>query len=301
MEIKNIPQFPELVQVSIEHKNLLQDSFLKLHPEISELNFTEIFMWADIKKMRLGRLRGNLCIFAEKEDFFYPPIGYNQFIETIKDILDWQKNNGKIPRIYGITDKILNRQPELAAEFLLEDDRDCADYVYLIKDLIELNGRKYGGKRNLIRQFKKDYRFEYINITKKIIPDCLEFQKKWCETHACIQNYPLHEENLAALELLNNLSHLDAFGAVIKINGTVEAFTVGSELNPDTAVIHLEKGNPTVKGIYQAINQMFCENRLQNYTYVNREQDMGSEGLRRAKMSYHPQHMVDKHILKMRI
>ena len=297
METKDLPQFPDFIPLRLEHKNLIRANLLKLQPEISELNFTEMFIWREIRGISLCQLRGNICILAGKENLFYPPLGKNQIVETIQDLLIRQKHSEKPRQIYGISDSILNKFTGAAENFVSEINRDYADYVYLTKDLIELNGHKYDGKRNLIKQFKNNYGFEYISITKELIPECLEFQGKWCATHNCIQNHPLNEENIAALELLNNFEHLNVFGATIKINGVIEAFTAASELNTGTAVIHLEKGNPTIKGIYQVINQMFCENRLKKYVYVNREQDMGVDGLRKSKMSYHPNHMVNKNIL----
>jgi hypothetical protein len=87
---------------------------------------------------------------------------------------------------------------------------------------------------------------------------------------------------------------LNVFGGAIYVDGCLEAFALGEKLNENTAVVHFEKANPEIRGLYQLINQWFCKNVLQGFTYVNREQDLGSEGLRRAKISYRPHHMVEK-------
>jgi hypothetical protein len=88
-------------------------------------------------------------------------------------------------------------------------------------------------------------------------------------------------------------------GGAILIDGKVEAFTLGEPLNQNTVVIHIEKANPTYEGIYPLLNQAFLENEWSGYTYINREQDLGEEGLRKSKESYFPHHMVNKYIIRL--
>jgi hypothetical protein len=299
MDIKDLPQFPEFAPLTIEHKSIFNTLYKKFPTEISEMNFTELFIWRGLDGISISSFKDGICISVERGNCFYPPVGDNQLKESINDILK-VRNGAGAARICGVTDRMLGKSPDWASEFILEDDRDSADYVYLTKDLIELKGKKYDGKRNLIKQFKKDFQFEYVDITGGMIPECVEFQKKWCNTHNCICTCSLAEENTTVLELLNNFAGLDVFGAAIRINGVMEAFTVAGELNPQTAVIHIEKANPALKGIYQTINQMFCERRLNKYEFVNREQDMGIAGLRKAKLSYQPSHMVNKKIMRLK-
>ncbi len=245
MKINDLPQFPDFTVISLEHRELVNEYLRKPPPLISELNFTEMFIWRGKNGTFISRLRDSICILEEKEKFFYPPIGGNLTAETIKEMLEWQAATGRAPGIYGITEKDIELNPQLAVDYKIEEDRGCADYVYLTRDLIELKGRKYDGKRNLVKQFKNNYKFEYAEMTREIIPECLAFQEKWCEAHGCIQNHSLRRENIAARELLNNFERLDVFGAVIKIDGKIQAFTAAGELNTETAVIHLEKAIQT--------------------------------------------------------
>jgi hypothetical protein len=113
----------------------------------------------------------------------------------------------------------------------------------------------------------------------------------------CVVKPDLLAEDYAIREALANAAELNCQGGAIVINSRVEAFSLGEPLNQDTAVIHIEKANPDIPGLYAAINQLFCANAWANWTYINREQDMGVEGLRKAKESYYPHHMVNKHIL----
>ena len=136
-------------------------------------------------------------------------------------------------------------------------------------------------------------------LTRELVPECMEFQKKWSEIKGDVPDSLLKEEHVMVLDVLEHFDDLAVFGAALCINSKIEGFTLGGELNPDTAIVHIEKANPEFKGIYQALNQMFCEKMLAKYTKVNREQDMGDPGLRKAKLSYHPHHLVRKYIARM--
>jgi hypothetical protein len=107
-------------------------------------------------------------------------------------------------------------------------------------------------------------------------------------------------EERAIYEALINIEKLNFKGGVILIDGKVEAFALGEQLNPQTAVIHIEKANPAFDGLYQLINQEFCIHEWSTLPYINREQDLGEKGLRESKLSYHPHHMVNKYTVQLK-
>ena len=178
MKTKDLPEFPEFVPLGLEHKELLNGIFLSYKQEISEMNFVELFIWRDVRGSKICQLRGNLCVFAEKEKHFYPPVGNAGFKETIMDLMEWQKANGVNANMYLPPDAMSGVLAGLGPGFVTEEDRNNADYLYRTKDLVSLKGHKYDGKRNLIRQFKRDYAFEYIPMKEELLPECLEFQKR---------------------------------------------------------------------------------------------------------------------------
>jgi len=184
--------------------------------------------------------------------------------------------------------------------FTIEPDRDNWDYVYLVRDLIELAGERHHGKRNHIAQFRAEHTFEYRRLTPDLIPGCTEVQDLWCDERHCDLVATLRAESRAVKEALGELERLSAIGGCILIEGKVQAFTLGEPLNDDTVTIHIEKANSAFHGLYQLINQQFLEHEWQGYAYVNRQQDLGIEGLRRAKESYHPHHMVEKHVVRVK-
>jgi hypothetical protein len=184
--------------------------------------------------------------------------------------------------------------------FAITPDRDNSDYVYRTEDLINLEGNKYHGKKNHINKFKKNHSYEYSPLTPELVEQCLALEAQWCDIRHC-ELYPgLAGEERAIYEALTNMNHLDFKGGVILVNGKVEAFALGELLNPETAVIHIEKANPAFEGLYQLINQEFCAHEWAEVPFVNREQDLGEEGLRKAKLSYHPHHLVNKYTVTLK-
>ncbi len=174
--------------------------------------------------------------------------------------------------------------------------RDQWDYLYDVEALIHLKGNRFHKKKNLLRQFTKQYDYDYQPMTPNCVEEALELQAEWCQWRECDQSAALLAENIAVARVLKNWESLPGvFGASLRVGDEMVAFTVAEELTPETVVIHFEKGKPGVKGVYQAINQMFLEHEAHDYTIVNREQDLGDEGLRKAKLSYNPTAFLKKY------
>jgi hypothetical protein len=184
--------------------------------------------------------------------------------------------------------------------FRVSKDRNNSDYVYRAEDLIKLTGNRYHQKRNHVNKFLKSYRFEYQVLNDKLVRDFLDLQDSWCQLKDCESNEDLMAEDRAVFEALLHYKYLGLRGGAILIEDKVEAFTLGEKLSQDTAVIHVEKANPDIPGLYAMINQQFCQHEWSEVTYVNRQQDLGVPGMRKAKKSYHPDHMVDKFTLVRR-
>jgi hypothetical protein len=178
----------------------------------------------------------------------------------------------------------------------MEEARGHWDYVYDVSALAALKGNKYHKKKNLLNQFKKKYEYTYMPFEPEIIDCAKEMQADWCAWRECEFSEALIDENRAIEKVLNawnQLTHL--LGGAIIVEGTMVAYTVGEQLTKDMLVIHFEKGDPRLKGVYQAINQMFLESLHDTYPLVNREQDLGDDGLRKSKLSYNPVTFLKKY------
>ena len=180
----------------------------------------------------------------------------------------------------------------------VRENRDHFDYIYSVPDLTGLKGNKFHKKKNLLNQFKKKYDFEFHPMDLECVEDVLEMQALWYEWHE-LDAATLKAENRAISRVIKNFDRIPGLsGGSIKVDGCMIAYTVAEALTRDMLVIHFEKGDTRFKGVYQAINQMFLEAMGDRFELVNREQDMGEEGLRKAKESYNPVSYLKKYDVK---
>ena len=176
----------------------------------------------------------------------------------------------------------------------MEFDRDIADYIYETQALIELKGRKYHGKKNHINKFSKMYDWSYEAITPENTQECLDMLKKWKAQNCATEDLEKHAEICVSEASLREREFLGLTGGLLRVDGQVVAFTVGEQIHPDTFCVHIEKAFADIKGAYSMINQQFLIHEAADCKYVNREDDVGDPGLRKAKLSYHPAFLEEK-------
>ncbi len=285
----NQPQFPELKPVGLEDRDLVE-SLIANHPsEVCELHFGNIFLWRHYEQPRLTFIHSNLCFLCappSEPPFFLPPIGELRIEETIATCLTLAPRISRVPEEFVL---------KFGGRFKCQPDPDNFDYVYRSEDLILLRGKKYDGKRNRIHKFEKTHRFRYLRLSPERRAECLELLSKWIREKA-ETNGKITEVWQKVIEgALEYSSPLGLRGGGIEIDGRIAGFSIGSRLNADTAVIHVEVTDPEIDGLSQLMNREFCKHEWSGFRFINREQDNGDPGLRRAKLSYHPHHMVKKY------
>lgn len=295
--MSEIPRFPGFKPVEIKDREIIREILWSSRPEISELTFTNLFIWRKHYRFRWSLFKNTLVILAGSGEspFAMQPAG-PQSKEAAFLILDYLRSEWKEPAPF------LDRTGiETASLFIgnssykVDTLRDHFDYVYNTQDLIELPGRKYHSKRNHLTHFTKENPFfTYTPLTETNIAGCLVLSDRWCLTHHCRASLDLCDEWSASREALVNFEKLGLKGGCIIIGDKVEAFSFGEYLNKDTAVIHMEKASTEFPGLYSVINQKFCSEVWNDTLYVNREQDLGDAGLRQAKESYYPEKFVEK-------
>ena len=293
-----MPQFPMFVPLELKDQEVFQTFFSAYRPEISELTFTNLFIWRSHYKFQWSIYRDWLVIISvegEYGTFAIEPIGPSPRYEITRLVLEWMRDekNVKNSRIERADNRIVEEVRGING-ISVEPTRDHFDYVYLRDDLVKLGGNRYRSKRNHINQLVRAYLYRYEQLAPDHINDCIAVQEKWCLQRRCEDDMDLLGEWDAVKEILRCYMNLNVQGAVITIENKVVAFTIGQMLNENTAVIHIEKADPEIPGLYPVINQQFCENNWQGVRYINREQDLGIPGLREAKLSYYPDHMVNK-------
>ena len=271
--------------------------------ENAHFNFTNLYMWRKPFNIQWTLDDDVIYMISEwngKVAALQPLGAEDKMQNAIANIVEWFKSRDKDKKVViGGIEKSFTKELEnfSGAKFDIKPNRENFDYVYLADDLINLAGRKYHSKKNHLNSFQKNYPMaNYLPITKDIIPKCREELNDWYENKSpeLPDDLFLALERAAINEVLDNFCDFNIKGGAIELDGRIIAFTFGEQLNTDTAVIHVEKADPDIRGAYPAINQGFVAHEWSNMTYINREEDMGLEGLRKAKESYKPIKMIEK-------
>lgn len=266
--------------------------------------FTGLYMWRNLGNTQWAIEDDIIYLCSEwhgKFSAFQPLCAREKIPAAITKIIEMFKECNQPVKFVGLEKFFIDelmKYPD--ANFEISSDRNNSDYVYLAQDLINLSGRKFHGKKNHLNQFYKDYpTAEYLPITCENIPQCKEVLKNWYAAHEDPDDIFVGQEKNAINEILDNFDDFKLKGGAILLGGKIVAFTFGEQLNSDTAVIHVEKADPEIRGAYTAINQNFIAHEWANMTYINREEDMGLDGLRQAKESYRPVKMIEKFSAKI--
>jgi len=295
----------KVLEISIDDKECFDRYFKIANLQVSELNFTNFFMWRDYYKIRFSVVNNFLCIISVigNKPFCFFPIGdYNnsEDLKTAIYVIREYFSELSCELVFSrVSANQVSALEGLGLQFVANEDRDNFDYIYSVKSLSTLSGKKLDGKRNHINKFNKQHTFEYEVISDDNILVCKNIIQKWCVQKNYLEHSSLISERKANFDLLDNFNTLGMKGAIIKVDGEPEAFTVGERLNSDTVVIHVEKANSEINGLYPLINQQFLAKQWSDMEYVNREQDLGLEGLRKAKLSYNPISFVKKFTVEL--
>lgn len=264
-----------------------------------EYTFGNTYIWAESYNSEICHYNNFfICKWGNGKNISYSlPLGEGDFSDAVMQIIKDAQKSGVTPRIYGVTNEYMNYlQEAFFGEFTYIHNEDFSDYIYLTEKMANLSGKKYHGKRNHITNFKKnnpDWTFEVID--KNNINDCIEFHKKWLENREDGDSEDYAEEFSAVLTAFENYEELGFLGGLIRVNGEVIAYTMGeAKVGGKCFVSHFEKAYAEIQGAYAIINQEFTKNCLGEFEYVNREEDLGIEGLRKAKLSYRPEILLEK-------
>ncbi|MBR1762824.1 MAG: DUF2156 domain-containing protein [Eubacterium sp.] len=264
-----------------------------------EYTFGNVFCWVDSYSIEICHYKNFfICRWGNPPEIAYSvPLGEGNFSEAVEEIINDAKSLGAIPRIYGVTEGyLLMLQEAFFGKFNYNYDSGINDYIYSVSKMESLNGKKYHGKRNHISNFKKNYPdWQYENISKDNIADCINMHEEWLKENESEDDEDFVEEFEAVKKAFNYFDELGFKGGLIRVGSRVVAYCIGeAQMNGRCFVTHFEKAFASVNGAYPIINQEFTKNCLSSFEYVNREEDLGLEGLRKAKQSYHPEILLEK-------
>lgn len=293
--------------ITLDAKKIIERYTKPWALECSDLSFANLFIWGADGKMEYAEKNHALYIKMDFEGvpvYLWAPIPeYGTAADYRKAVYDgiaYMERIGVEPTYRSVwtpfRDKMLEACPEL---FCVPTDISW-DYVYSRESLATLKGKKLHGKRNHINKFlSQNPDYEYKKLVPSMIPDCIALYEHWSEEKD-EPSMHLDDEKRSVLLALNHMEALGLTGGTIYLDGKLCAFTVGERLLPQMQLIHIEKANTDIDGLYPMINQQYVLHECDGVEWINREEDMGLEGMRKAKRSYYPARMVEKYMLSIR-
>lgn len=284
--------------IELQDKPLITSYTLNSPRQNCDLSFSNLCSWRFLYRTQFAVMDGYLLLkfWAEGQLVYMMPIGSGNLKKVLDALIDDAHREREPFCLLGIcADMCSELEALMPGKFRFTADRDYADYVYLRSDLATLAGKKFQPKRNHVNKFKRTYPdYEYTSITPDRISECLALEAEWCKANNCDQQEGTGNERQALVYALNHFEELGLTGGILHVGGSIAAFTFGMPINRTTFGVHVEKADTNIEGAYAMINYEFANRVPQQYIYLNREEDLGIEGLRRAKLSYQPVIILEK-------
>lgn len=287
--------------IEIDCKNILDKYFDLVDYEACEYCFTTLYMWKDLYNTKYY-VEDDFAIVAgeyENKGFIILPLAKKENMNKAFDFIikNFEKQHKQI-HLKAINKEVVEYlQSVYGDRFEYIEERNNFDYIYDGESLRTLAGRKNQKKRNHLNSFVKEYgdRVEYKKLEESDFDECINLLKEWSKDKE--ESIELDSEFKAIKRIFKNYEKLKDTLKIsgIYIDSKLEAFSIGEMLNDNMAVIHVEKANADTRGLYPYINQQFLLNEFSDVEFVNREEDLGIEGLRKAKLSYHPVKFAEKY------
>ena len=264
-----------------------------------EYTFGNLFLWCGVFGTKIARFNDFVLAISneERRATYCMPAGTGDRKEAVEAIREDARRRG-IPFImHGVTPEGIAYLNEVfPGQFTYEASRSDFDYIYSSESLIGLSGKKYHGKRNHLSYFKKNNDWRYEPITRDNLEECRRMNEEWERLNSERKPEEIATEMRAVNHAFNHFEELGLIGGMIRTQDGVVAYTIGEPINGQCFCTHIEKAFASVRGAYPIINNEFARNELSGYRYINREEDTGDEGLRKAKLSYYPEILLEKHL-----
>lgn len=264
-----------------------------------EASFANKYIWSTAmdSKIAIDEYAMYILLKYAGEIFMLPPflkrcdISLCSSMEKIEEYM--QKTFGSF-LIKGVTKEIMARiEKDCPGKYKFIEDRINYEYVYLAEDLAKLEGKKFHVKRTHINKVIQNHTFEYRRYRESDYEDCIALQQKWIKSKDDMSDG--YEELEVIKNALLNLERLNLVCGVLIVDGKLCAYSIGERFENDMVIIHIEKADADIDGAFPLINREFVRNEWSDVRYINREEDMGIEGLRKAKLSYCPVFFLEKY------
>jgi len=300
-----VPEFPEFVELGREHQALLEQALRAAQPTVSELTFAYQWSWLPYTRCRIAWCDDAVLLMSTSPQtgraHLLPPITPDaeyaaRIIERALSACG-DGDPAAFARVPAEVAQLLADRPALT----VAEEPERADYVHVADELRELPGGAFRQKRQHVEQFWKAFPdAEVLELDEALLQSCARFCREWLQAHPRSELPGLRREVDVAVRMLENCTWLGLKGIALAARGRVLGFALGEALNAETFLERVEKAEGRVPGAYQAVCQQFALRAAAGYRWINREQDLGIPGLRKAKRSYNPHHMVRKYRISPR-
>lgn len=292
----------EFRELRLEDKEAAEKIFFSLPYRLCDYHFADLFIWRSIFKTRIAFAEGDIFIKFERGavPHYLVPVGGGDLSAALRLLQEDADREGHEMLLACVTPELREElEAVFPGRFSYTPTRDTFDYVYSAEHLITLAGRKFHSKRNHITRFDQlgDWRYEAIDAGN--IGECHAMSDEWYGINGGDTEPSLRLEHIAVEEAFAHLFELGFAGGLIRLNGRVVAFSFGQRLCKDTFLTSIEKAYSDVEGAYTVINREFSAHNAEGFAYINREDDAGDEGLRKAKLSYRPDILLEKNTVSI--
>ncbi|MEK7602963.1 MAG: phosphatidylglycerol lysyltransferase domain-containing protein [Patescibacteria group bacterium] len=303
-----LKKFPDFEPLDLKHKDVLKkiaDGF----PSYSDFNFVSLFSWDTKGSIAVSVCNENLIIkFTDYIDNseFYSLLGTNRLEETIEILIKQAKKSGIRTDLSLVPESVVKKlkKANFSDGLVINEDPDNHDYIISVGELVEFKTNRFRGKKNLLNRFSRQYgegseSLELDLRDVKTQKEIIQLLSDW-QSSRNRQDHEVHNEFQAIRRSLDNHHYLEIKGFGVRYNDKLIAFTLFEVLKNKVAIIHFDKANVHFEGIFEHLKHNFAKHLAQmNIELINYEQDLGIEGLRRAKQSYHPVNYLKKYTISL--
>jgi len=285
-------------KLTMSAKSIVQKYTLNSRRRNCDLSFANLYSWWFLYETEYAEYEGFLLLRYKLEGKFayMMPVGRGDLKTVLKAVIDDALSLGHTFRMFGVSQGMRADLDDVMPDsFVFTPQREYFDYIYHRTDLATLAGKKYQSKRNFVNRFIRNYPdYEYKELTPDLVPECLMLETAWYNVNDNKEQKALEAERRSMTEALKHMEELELRGGVLHVDGNIVAFTYGALINEETFDVCVEKASTVIEGAYTMINCEFARHLPEKYIYINREEDLGIDGLRKAKLSYHPFVLLEK-------
>lgn len=285
--------------IELEDRERVQSYTLKGTRRNCDLSFSNLYSWSFLYQTQIAEKDGFLLFrfYLDNELAYMMPVGEGDLKAIIHELMEDAASLGHPFKMWGICAQMKPVFEESFPDtFQLVANPNNFDYIYTRESLSTLRGKKLQSKRNHLNKFRANHPdAEFKPLTPELVPDCLRLEAEWCKANDCAENESLQRERIALTRALRSMDELGLMGGVLYVGGKIAAFTFGCPINEFTFDTCVEKADTGIEGAYAMINYEFANYLPEKFVYINREEDLGLEGLRKAKLSYHPETVLEKY------